>query len=62
MFYIAIILSATAAVFYAASINSSGWAMQICSYSDMFCARPSLLLIAALLSLIWACLVRVDRL
>lgn len=62
MFFIAGILSAAAGVFYAASINSSGWAMRVCSYGDIFCARPSWLMIAAVLSLIWACFLRVDRL
>ena len=62
MFIIAIILLIGAGVFYAASINTAGWAVQVCSYGDVLCLKPSWLLIAAVLSLVWACFLRVDRL
>lgn len=62
MFIIGIVLSIAAAVFYAASINTAGWAMQVCRYGDVFCLKPSWLMIAAVLSLVWACYLRVDRL
>ena len=62
MFFIAALLTMAAGVFYAASTNSSGWAMKVCRYGDIFCVNPSWLLFAAALSLIWACFMRVDRL
>jgi hypothetical protein len=62
MFMIAVILWVAAGVFYAASINSAGWAMQVCRYGDVFCLNPSWLVIAAVVSLVWACFLRVDRL
>ncbi|MET0708310.1 MAG: hypothetical protein ABWY82_15955 [Tardiphaga sp.] len=61
MFIIGIILSIAAAVFYAAGVNSAGWAIQVCRYGDVFCLNPSWLVIAAVLSLVWACFLRVDR-
>jgi hypothetical protein len=61
MFIIASILTIAAAIFYAASVNHSGWAMQVCRYGDVFCLNPSWLVIAAVLSLIWAFFLRVDR-
>ena len=62
MFIIASILTIAAGVFYAASINNTAWAMQVCRYGDMFCTNPSWLAIAAVLSAIWALFLRVDRL
>lgn len=62
MFIIASILTIAAGVFYAASINNAGWAMQVCSVGDVFCTNPSWLIIAAVLSLVWAFFLRVDRL
>ncbi|KAA0071403.1 hypothetical protein [Tardiphaga sp. P9-11] len=62
MFMIASILTVAAGVFYAASINNSRWAMQVCHYGDIFCMNPSWLVIAAILSIIWAFFLRVDRL
>ena len=62
MFIVASLLGIAAGLFYAASINHSGWAMQVCRYGDLFCLNPSWLVIAAVLSVIWACLLRVDRL
>jgi hypothetical protein len=61
MFIIASILTIAAAIFYAAGINTSGWAMQICRYGDLFCVNPSWLIIAAVLSLVWGFFLRVDR-
>ncbi|QDM17220.1 hypothetical protein FNL55_15410 [Tardiphaga sp. vice352] len=62
MLSIAAILTLAAGVFYAASTNTTGWAMQVCRYGDFFCVNPSSLMIAAVLSLIWAFFLRVDRL
>ncbi|MDB5656933.1 MAG: hypothetical protein JWQ94_4546 [Tardiphaga sp.] len=62
MFVIAAVLTFAAGVFYAASVNTTGWAMQVCRYGDIFCVNPSWLAIAAVLSLIWAFFLRVDRL
>lgn len=62
MFFTTIILGIAAGVFYTARGSSSGWAMQVCQYGDLFCLHPSWLAIATLLSLIWACFLRVDRL
>jgi hypothetical protein len=62
MFIIASLLTVAAGVFYAASIHTTGWAMQICRYGDIFCMNPSWLIFAAVLSAIWACFMRVDRL
>ena len=62
MFLIAATLTFAAGIFYAASVNTTGWAMQVCRYGDFFCANPSSLVIAAVLSLIWAFFLRVDRL
>ena len=62
MFIIAAILTFAAGVFYAASVNTTGWAMKVCRYGDIFCTNPSWLVIAAVLSLIWAFFLRVDRL
>jgi hypothetical protein len=61
MFIIASILTIAATIFYAAGINNSGWAMQICRYGDLFCVNPSWLIIAAVLSLVWGFFLRVDR-
>lgn len=61
MFIIASILAIAAAIFYAAGVNTSGWAMQICRYGDLFCVNPSWLIIAAVLSLVWGFFLRVDR-
>jgi hypothetical protein len=36
--------------------------MQVCRYGDIFCMNPSWLVIAAVLSIIWAFFLRVDRL
>ena len=62
MFLIATLLVIAAGTFYAASITSSGWALQLCNYGDLFCAKPSWLAMAAVLAVIWACFMRVDRL
>ena len=62
MVIIASLFFVAAAVFYAASVNHAGWAMQVCSYGDVFCSNPSWLVIAATLSTIWAFFLRVDRL
>lgn len=62
MFIIASILTIAAGIFYAASINNTAWAMQVCRYGDLFCMNPSWLGITALLSIIWAFFMRVDRL
>ena len=62
MFIIATALTFAAGVFYAASVNTTGWAMKVCRYGDIFCTNPSWLVIAAVLSLIWAFFLRVDRL
>ncbi|MDB5616626.1 hypothetical protein [Tardiphaga sp.] len=62
MFFIAAILAFAAAMFYAASVNTTGWAVQLCRHGDVFCGHPSWLLIGAVLSLIWAFFLRVDRL
>jgi ABC-type sugar transport system permease subunit len=61
MFLISTVLTVAAGLFYAASINSAGWAMQVCRYGDFFCMNPSWLITAAILSAIWACFMRVDR-
>lgn len=62
MFFVAAVMTLAAGIFYTASINSTGWAMQVCRYGDFFCANPSSLVIAAVLSMIWAFFLRVDRL
>ena len=62
MFAIATLLTIAAGVFYAASVNTTGWAMKVCRYGDIFCMNPSWLITAAVLSLIWAFFLRVDRL
>ncbi|UZE47022.1 hypothetical protein [Rhodopseudomonas sp. P2A-2r] len=62
MFLIAALLAIAAAVFSAASVNSAGWAAQVCRYGDVFCMNPTWLVVAAILAAIWACLMRVDRL
>ena len=62
MFIIAALLTLAAGIFYAASVNTTGWAIQVCRYGDVFCVNPSWLVIGAVLSLIWALFLRVDRL
>jgi hypothetical protein len=62
MFIIASIFSIAAGVFYAASVNSTGWAIQVCRYGDVFCLNPSWLVMAAAVSVVWALFLRVDRL
>lgn len=62
MFIVATILAIAAGIFYAASVNTAGWAMQVCRYGDVFCLNPSWLGIATLLAVIWAFFLRVDRL
>jgi hypothetical protein len=61
MFLVTMILGFAAAVFYGAANNSGAWADQICRYGDVFCHHPSWLGIAAMLCLIWAFFLRVDR-
>ncbi|MET0527045.1 MAG: hypothetical protein ABW003_01645 [Microvirga sp.] len=61
MLLISTVLTVAAGLFYAASVNSAGWAMQVCRYGDIFCMNPSWLITAAILSAIWACFMRVDR-
>lgn len=61
MFLIACILFFAAGLFYAASINTDGWAMQVCRYGDIFCMNPSWLITAAIVSAICAGFVRIDR-
>jgi hypothetical protein len=61
MFLISTALTLAAGLFYAASVNTTGWAMQVCGYGDFFCANPSWLITAAILSAIWSCFLRVDR-
>ena len=62
MFLIATLLAIAAAVFSAASVDTAGWATQVCRYGDVFCMNPSWLVTAAVLAAIWACFLRVDRL
>ncbi|HEY8335311.1 MAG TPA: hypothetical protein VIQ05_16075 [Tardiphaga sp.] len=62
MVLIATLLGIAAAVFAAASVDTAGWAKQVCRYGDVFCMNPSWLVAAAVLAAIWACLMRVDRL
>ena len=62
MFLIAAILTLAAGIFYTASTTTTAWAMQVCRYGDFFCINPSALMIGAVLSLIWAFFLRVDRL
>ena len=62
MFFISAILTLAAGVFYAASVSTTGWAMKLCRYGEVFCVNPSWLVMGAVLSLIWAFFLRVDRL
>jgi hypothetical protein len=62
MFLIAALLALAAAVFSAASVDTAGWATQVCRIGDVFCVNPSWLVTAAVLAAIWACFMRVDRL
>ncbi|QUS39998.1 hypothetical protein RPMA_15045 [Tardiphaga alba] len=62
MFMIASILTVAAGIFYAASINNTAWAVRICRYGDMFCMNPSWLFTAAILAILCALFLRVDRL
>jgi hypothetical protein len=62
MILIAIILTLAAGVFYGAGVNNAAWADQVCRYGDGFCTHPSWLGVPALLSIIWALFLRVDRL
>ncbi|NVN88835.1 MAG: hypothetical protein HXX15_22395 [Rhodopseudomonas sp.] len=61
MFLVTVILAIAAGVFYGAGDNTGPWADQICRYGDVFCQHPSWLGIAAMLSLIWALFLKVDR-
>jgi hypothetical protein len=61
MFIVTLILTLATAVFFGAGNNSGPWADQVCRYGDVFCQHPSWLGIAAILSLIWALFLRVDR-
>ena len=62
MFVVAILLMLAAGIFLGAGNNNAHWADQVCSYGGVFCEHPSWLAVAASLSLIWALLLRVDRL
>jgi hypothetical protein len=62
MFFVTAILTLAAGIFFGAGINHAPWANQICRYGDVFCEHPSWLGVAALLSLIWALFLKVDRL
>jgi ABC-type transport system involved in multi-copper enzyme maturation permease subunit len=62
MLFVATILMLAAGIFFGAGNNNAPWANQVCSYGSAFCQHPSWLGIAALLSLIWAMFLRVDRL
>jgi hypothetical protein len=61
MFMVTLILAAATALFFGAGNNSGPWADPICRYGDVFCQHPGWLGIAAILSLIWALFLRVDR-
>ena len=62
MIFVATILTIAAGVFYGASVNNGIWADQVCRYGMMFCSQPAWLGVPALLSIIWALVLRVDRL
>jgi hypothetical protein len=62
MFFVTVVLALGAAIFFGAGTNNAPWADQVCRYGDVFCQHPSWLGIAAMLSLIWALFLRVDRL
>jgi hypothetical protein len=62
VFIVAFLLAAAAAVFFSAGHGELPWSYQICRYGDVLCQQPSWLGIPALLSLIWALFLRVDRL
>jgi ABC-type transport system involved in multi-copper enzyme maturation permease subunit len=61
MFIVTVILTLATALFFGAGNNNAPWANQVCRYGDVFCQHPSWLGIAAILSLIWALFLRVDR-
>ncbi|CAN5198022.1 hypothetical protein BH10PSE11_BH10PSE11_38530 [soil metagenome] len=62
MFLVAFVLAVAAGLFYEAGTNNAPWADQICLYGDVFCRHPTWVGVAALLSLIWALFLKVDRL
>jgi hypothetical protein len=62
MFFVTIALAVAAGVFFEAGNSHVPWAGEVCRYGDVFCHHPSWLGIAAMLSLIWAMFLRVDRL
>ncbi len=61
MFLVALILAALTGIFIEAGRNNDAWANQVCFYGDVFCQHPTWIGIAAILSLIWALFLKVDR-
>jgi hypothetical protein len=59
---VTILLAAAAGVFYGAGYSRLPWSSEICGYGGMLCQHPSWLGVAAVLSLMWALFLRVDRL
>ncbi len=61
MFLVTLLLGIAAGLFFEAGQKNVPWADQVCFYGDVFCRHPSWVGIAALLSLIWALFLKVDR-
>ncbi|HEY0331731.1 MAG TPA: hypothetical protein VGC77_21870 [Rhodopseudomonas sp.] len=62
MFLVALVLAVSAGVFFGAGNSALPWSNDICRYGDVLCQHPSWVGIPAVLSLIWAFFLRVDRL
>jgi hypothetical protein len=59
---VTILLATAAGVFYGAGYSQLPWSNEICGYGGTLCQHPSWLGVAAVLSLMWALFLRVDRL
>lgn len=62
MFFVAFALFAASGVFYlAGGRQAPSWTRPLCTYGDTFCQHPQWLLYAAVIALVWALFLRVDR-
>jgi hypothetical protein len=62
MFFVAFALFAASGIFYfAGNRQAPAWMRPLCTYGDTFCQHPQWLLYAAVIALVWALFLRVDR-
>jgi hypothetical protein len=62
MIIVTVLLAVAAGVVYGAGYSYLPWSGAICGYGGVLCQHPSWLGGAAVMSLVWALFLRVDRL